>query len=141
MWTRKGNIYNGEMCVHVITKADVLEVSLVTEPVQKYSVAFVGKGDKEHIEDTYDYSLAQYVITGLNHPFAEWDIEWTKIRHPHSLFLDIKPTDKCPCDSGKLYKDCCLKESGVLRPHAQVYFSEKPIATLPPVVYPARKRE
>lgn len=28
----------------------------------------------------------------------------------HLVKLSVKPTDKCPCDSGKKIKSCCLKE-------------------------------
>ena len=131
-----GEIYDGEMCSHVITKVDILEVSVVPNPVQKYSVLFVTDSKTGQQTDHYDYSLVKYAIGGLRAPFDTWDIRWTKIRHPHSLFEHISPNDNCPCDSGKKYQDCCLKEIGVLRPHVELLFSVPPPEDLLKIVYP-----
>ena len=35
-----GEIYDGEMCYRIVTEAEVIEISLVPDPVQKYSVCF-----------------------------------------------------------------------------------------------------
>ena len=131
----KGEIYDGEMCVHEVTNMKILEISIVTDPVQKYSVPFIQNSKGETV-DQYDYSLVEYVSSGLNHPFVDWKVERTFIRYPHSFFPDLAPTDKCPCDSGKSYKDCCSREAGILRPHAKVYFGERPIANIPRFTYP-----
>jgi hypothetical protein len=137
---RKGEIYNGEMCVHIIKKGHVLEISVVTNPVQKYSVLFLNDSETGKEVDHYNYTLVNYVVTGLAHPFDEWEIQKTKIRHPHSLFSHVNPNEKCPCESGKSYKKCCLKEpSGVLRPHMNVVFHSKPNVELPQIVYPNYK--
>ena len=134
---KKGNIYNGEMCVHKITKADLLEISIVTNPVQKYSVLFLNDPESGEQVDHYDYSLVRYVVTGLRQPFDGWDIQKTRIRHPHSLFAHLSAMDDCPCGSGKLYGECCLQEpDGVLRPHIQILFHVKPNGDLPQIVYP-----
>jgi hypothetical protein len=137
---RKGEIYNGEMCIHVIKKAAFLEVSVVTNPVQKYSVLFLSDSETGKEVDHYNYKLVNYVITALGDPFDEWGIQKTKIRHPHALFAHVNKNDKCPCESGKSYKKCCLKEpSGVLRPHINILFHSKPKVELPQVVYPNYK--
>jgi hypothetical protein len=70
---RKGEIYNGEMCVHEITNAEFLELSLVTNPLQKYSVVFLSdeNGDKK---DHYDYRVVKKYISDLSDPFTEWEI-------------------------------------------------------------------
>ncbi len=134
---RKGEIYNGEMCVHIIKKGHLLEISVVTNPVQKYSVLFLNDPETGKEVDHYNYALVNYVISGLGHPFDEWSMQKTKIRHPHALFAHINKNEKCPCDSGKLYKDCCLKEpSGVLRPHMNILFHSSPNVDLPRIVYP-----
>ncbi len=118
---KKGEIYNGEMCAHVITQCEILEISLVPNPTQKYSVLFLaGSKNGEHI-DQYDYSILKYALNALREPFDAWDVRLTKIRHPHKLFLHVSYDDKCPCESGKTYRNCCLRKKGVLRPHANFY--------------------
>lgn len=135
---RKGEIYDGEMCCHEITKFDVLELSIVTEPVQNYSVLFLSQEDGTQERDHYDYSLVRYVMRALRDPFDEWDVVRTKIRHPHSLFTHVPSTDPCPCGSHKPYKDCCLPLPGVLRPHLQVRLSVPPPEDLPRLVLPSQ---
>jgi len=130
-----GEIYNGEMCAREVKKAKLLEMSFVENPAQKYSVAFTTDPKTGKQVDHYDYSLVQYVTNGLREPFDEWDCKWTKIRHPHSRYKHVGRNDKCPCESNKKYKKCCLNESGVLRPHMEITFSIPPPEELPPVVY------
>lgn len=131
----KGEIYNGEMCLHEITQAELLELSIVDNPVQKYSVLGLD-GDDSDEEFNYDYSLVEYVIKGLVHPFDSWNYQRTKISHPHSLFSHMDKDDDCPCGSGLPYKDCCLHKNGVLRPHIVFNFSVKPPIDLERIVYP-----
>lgn len=123
---RIGNIYNGEQCGRNVTKLELLGIGIVEEPVQKYSVLFLsdanGGGEKDH----YYYSVVQYLIKRLNSPFHDWDVDWTKRRHPHSRYSHVGPNDPCPCESGKKYNDCCLQESGVLRPHVEFIFHVSP---------------
>jgi hypothetical protein len=130
-----GELYNGEICSRLVTKADLLEVSFVEKPAQKYSVPFTQDPKTGEQIDHYDYSLLQYVIKGLRSPFDEWDSKWTKKRHPHSRYKHVGRNDKCPCDSTKKYKKCCLNESGVLRPHMEITFAIPPPEDLPPMMY------
>jgi len=123
---RVGEIYNGEMCTRLITKVKLLGGSIVTSPLQKYSVCFPTDPKTGQRVDHYNYSYVKFVIDRLQSPFDNWDIHWTKKRHPHSRYSHIGRNDKCPCESGRKYKDCCLPKSGVLRPHCQIEFSVKP---------------
>jgi SEC-C motif len=132
---KKGEIYNGEMCGHDITDGQLLELSIVTTPFQNYSVVFLEDPDTHEQADQYDYSLIKYVVLGLRRPFDAWDLTWTKIRRPHSLFEHVGPNDSCPCDSGKKYRQCCLRKPGVLRPHVKIHFSVPPPSDLPPIIY------
>jgi len=132
----KGEIYNGEECLHEITKYEVLEVSVVPNPMQKYSVLFPTNSETNERTDNFDYSLLEYLMKGLGTPFDGWDMEWTKRRHPHSSYEHIGKDDDCPCDSGKKYKNCCLKNSGVLRPHVEFSFHVPPPKDLPRNSYP-----
>jgi len=133
---KKGEIYDGEMCAHEIRKGELLELSYVTNPVQKYSVLFFTDPQTGKQIDHYDYQSVKYVIDGLRNPFDAWDVHWTKIRHPHSLFAHLGRNENCPCGSGRKYKNCCLRESGVLRPHVEILFSVPPPENLPRIVYP-----
>ena len=95
---KKGEIYYGEMCVHEITKGRLLEISVVPNPVQKYSVLFISDKETGEQVDHYNYSLLEYTISGLRRPFDGWEIRRTKIRHPHLLFSHVSRNDPCPCE-------------------------------------------
>jgi len=121
-----GEIYNGQYCFRMVTDLEFLGVSLVKEPLQKYSVLFLQDEKNNKRIDHYDYSVIEYLMHSLKSPYDSWDVVLTRIRHPHSHFKTYGRNDDCPCGSKKKYKDCCLKESGVLRPHYQFTFSEPP---------------
>ncbi len=130
-----GEIYDGEMCLREITKIDILEMSFVTAPVQKYSIPFMVDPETNQRRDHYDYTLVKYVTDGLRSPFDSWDTVWTKRRHPHSHYKHVGRNEPCPCESGKKYKDSCLRQPGVLRPHVQILFSVPPPDNLPKIQY------
>jgi hypothetical protein len=132
---RVGEIYNGEMCSRRVTKAKILGMAIVHNPVQKYSVPFLSESSGDGKKDHYNYSVVKYLIQRLESPFHEWEVEWTKRRHPHSRFSHIGRNDPCPCESGKKYKKCCLLEEGVLRPHCQFIFHVSPPEHLLTVEY------
>jgi hypothetical protein len=129
---RVGEIYKGEMCARLITRAELLEISIVWSPRNKYAVAFLVDRGTGSGNDPYDYSLLAYVLRGLRRPFDEWSYTWTKKLRPHSLFVAVAPEAHCPCGSKLRYCDCCLRESGVLMPHCEVLFSLPPPEDLPP---------
>jgi hypothetical protein len=138
---KKGEIYDGEMCVHEITKAEILELSVVPNPVQKYSVLFIKKSETKEQIDHYNYEIIQYAINGLKTPFDEWEVRWMRVRHPHTLFSHVNRNDYCPCGSGKKYKNCCLPNPrGVLRPHVEFLFSVPPPEGLSAFIYPEYKK-
>ncbi len=132
---KPGEIYNGEMCGHEITEMQVLEVSITQKPAHKYAVMIPVNSDTGSQEDGYDYALVKYVVARLRSPFYAWHVHWTKIRHPHSRFRHVGRNDPCPCGSGKKYKLCCLRESGVLYPHVEVSFSVPPSESLPSTMH------
>jgi hypothetical protein len=136
---RIGDIYDGQMCCHIITAGELLEVSVVDSPVQKYSVPFATNAETGEQIDRHDYSLLQYVCSALRNPFDAWSMEWTKMRHPHAHFKGVDRNSPCPCESGRKYKSCCLKESGVLRPHLQIMLAVPPPASVPTLRYPRRR--
>jgi len=125
---RVGEIYNGEMCCREVTKMEVPSISFVKNPAQKYSVGFLPDPKTGKIHDHYNYEVVKYAVSALNSPFDRWDVTKTKRRQPHSRFRSVGRNNPCPCESGKKYKNCCLKQDGVLRPHLEFYFN----VTLPP---------
>ena len=137
---QRGEIYDGKQCHSIITKADVIEISLVPDPVQKYSVVFIKDPTTGKQIDHYDYTAIAYVTAGLSSPFDRWHAEWTRMRHPHSQYPGLADSEPCPCDSGREYKNCCLSETGVLRPHLEVHFERKPPGDLPRFVLPPPRR-
>jgi len=130
-----GKVYNGEECYLIVTQAEFLEISLVLDPVQKYSVVHKKKNEAGELEDIHDYGLVRFVAERIQEPFDRWTIEWTKARHPHNLFAHVASSAQCPCESEKTYADCCSPEEGVLRPHAVIVFDREPPAGLPTAAF------
>jgi hypothetical protein len=130
----KGRVYFGEMCVHIARKVQFLGLSLVDDPVQKYSVIFPKANADD--PDPFDYGVVRFVSERLTGPFSRWSSELTQAWHPHSIFADAPADGPCPCGSGRPYRDCCLEKPGVLRPHIQVSFSEPPPEDLPNALFP-----
>lgn len=128
-----GKLYWGEMCHHKVTKAEILEISLVTNPVQKYSVVNLGESDS--VGESYDYTLLSFLLERLEKPFDGWNFKWSKQRQPHERYRHLGRNDPCPCESGLKYKRCCLHESGVLRPHIDYFFEVPPPQELLEPVY------
>lgn len=123
---RAGEIYDGEMCFHIVNECKVLGVSIVDKPEQKYSVLFLTDEKTGNKLDHYRYDLVEYAAKALRNPFDKWDVEQTTRRQPHTRFAHVGRNDQCPCESGKKYKKCCLLEAGVLRPHFQFTFAFPP---------------
>ena len=133
---RVGEIYGGEMCVRRIEEAELLGMAMVSNPVHKYTAARTIKDSDGTARDHHDYSLVEFVAQRLRSPYHEWSMRKTRRRHPHRNYRAFGPNDKCPCDSGKKYKRCCLSESGVLGEHVQLSFAEPVPPGLPEYVPP-----
>ncbi len=119
----KGEIYDGELCVWKITGADFLEVSLVENPVQKYSVVFPQDG-------SYNYALIKYVVDGLRSPWHAWDYDRIMIETDEPLYPGVGQNEQCPCGSGNEFRLCCINKRK-FREHYQVFFSVPPPKELP----------
>jgi len=109
-----GQVYAGELAVRRITEVDLLEISIVTEPVQKYSVAFV-KGQE------FDYGIVDFVLEQLGRPFDPWEGVWGFKRHAHEHFPDLGLDDPCPCGSDLRYGECCRQKSGIRLRHFHLF--------------------
>lgn len=125
---RTGELYNGKMCKRIIHEAVLLSVSLVRNPVQKYSVAFaIDPATSGGNPNPDAYPTVRYVIECVESPWHWWHGEWTTERHPHSRYADVGPGEECPCVSPQgTYEECCLRAPGVLRPHLSVAFEVPP---------------
>ena len=106
---KNGKIYNGEVCCHVAHDMEIRGLSLVTNPVQKYSVA--------HNDETLDFSLLKFLSDILDNAFEEWDLNWTTKKCPIEEFSNVNANDKCPCKSGNNFKNCCMLQDEVEIPH------------------------
>ena len=97
-----GEIYNGEMCHKIAETIEILEVSIVENPVQKYSVTFLeGK-------DQYNYEAIKYIVKKISSPWETWDYEKSKKLVPK--YKNVGRNELCPCGSGMKYKKCCLRK-------------------------------
>ena len=131
-----GKVYGGKECHRTVKDFDLLGISLVRDPVQKYSLARVFTTDSNGKQvDQFDCSPVKFVVDRIRSPFTNWNVTWTKARHPHNLFSDRPHDGPCPCDSGKPYRDCCLSRNGVIRPHLKIEFDEHPPTHLPSIEY------
>jgi hypothetical protein len=102
------------LCLWRVTKSELVGVAVVENPVHKYAVAFFRTGESEKVEDNYDYSSIDYLMTLLSNPFEEWDIDFVYKYVDHNFFKNYDINENCPCNqSEKPYKDCCLNEKGV----------------------------
>jgi hypothetical protein len=117
---KKGKVYNGELCLHVAHDLEMLEISMVTKPVQKYSVM--------HDDSTLDFTLLDRLSSFLDHAFEDWDLNWTTMKFPVERFKSVKNEDKCPCKSEKKFEVCCMEKEEVEIPHLDFIFS-KPLPT------------
>jgi len=133
---KNGEIYDGEMCYQIWKGIELVSLSIVEFPVQKFSVFFLSDPETEEKVDYYDYGVLEYLMGCLQSPFHPWGIHNTTIRHPHSNYSHLEPDDNCPCGSAKKYSHCCLSEPGVLRPHCEFALSVPPPKNIEVIKYP-----
>jgi len=100
-----GRVYNGELCYRIIEKPEFCGISLVTNPIQKFSVVFPE-------DNNFDYSLLEFFHDKLNSPLEIWLLEHFEVFLPFWSERIILPEVKCLCGSQKLFVDCCLKKPG-----------------------------
>ncbi len=105
----KGLIYNGMLCTHQGHDLQIREISLVTNPVQKYSVV--------HNDETLDFSILEYLCSHISNPFDEWETHWTTKKFPISRFYSVSKDHKCPCQSGNKFGQCCSDKVEIEIPH------------------------
>lgn len=112
-----GEIYNGEMCHRIVTEAEILGISMVENPGNKYSVAFLKDKKTDKQIDHYNYQTIDYLFAHIHSPFEIWDLEVSEREIKKSDFGNIGRNDKCTCNSGKKFKKCCGLKIGDKYPH------------------------
>jgi hypothetical protein len=113
---KKGKVYNGEVCLHVVHDIEMLEISIVTKPVQKYSVM--------HDDSTLDFTLLNSLFKYLNNAFEYWDLDRTTRKFPIDRFGSVAESENCPCQSEKTFQDCCIEKEEIEIPHIDFMFSK-----------------
>ena len=129
-----GQIYYGRLCSREITKAALVEVSIVEQPVHKYAVAFLLDKDSEKATDTYNYKHIHYAVQCLPHPFSKWKLAARRLTRPTSDFDYVGEYDECPCGSTRAFAECCRDKQYLMRNQLQVIVEQPPDAQIPAVV-------
>jgi hypothetical protein len=107
----RGKVYYGELCYSIVSGCDFLALDFVEKPSMKCAVVF------DDIDNPKKYKLLEYIIPKLPNEYAKWDYKILTKYEPHSNFT-IGRNEKCPCLSGKKYKNCCLNNpQGVAYEH------------------------
>ncbi len=108
-----GDIYNGEMCCRTVEDYELLRISFVKNPADKYTV--LRPKDME-----YNYEMLEMLMGHIKKPYEEWDLVITKTLKPE--YQGVRGSLQCPCGSGKKYKKCCLLTGENLMDHYQLCF-------------------
>ncbi|CAM3660457.1 SEC-C domain-containing protein [Litorimonas haliclonae] len=120
-WTdcghKTGHVYMGEMCSDLVTDVAIVGLSLVTDPVQKYSVMEPYSHTLSNSDQEKRFKAVNFTYNLLPSPFTPFDIKETTKLTPHSDFPNIAEIDVCPCESGRAYGKCCQNNDGVRQPH------------------------
>ena len=129
---RPGSVYCGRLCTRLVKGMSLRGVSIVLEPVQKYSVLRIQQGDGS---DQFDYRAVKWVRERVRSAFDEIAMRKTERFRPHDQVKLQSETDLCPCDSGRTYRSCCASLPGIRTPHMDVWFANLPAGCQPEYVY------
>ncbi|MTD71557.1 SEC-C metal-binding domain-containing protein [Flavobacterium sp. LC2016-13] len=112
-----GEIYDGEMCYRIVDKSEVLGISLVDDPGNKYSVMFITDSSTGEQVDHYSYDIIDYLFDHLSSPYEFWDLRVLQKEIRQEDFKDVNQDDRCTCNSGLKFKECCQTKIGEKYPH------------------------
>jgi hypothetical protein len=124
---RIGELYMGEYCLRNITKAELLGIAVVQNPVNKYAALFAESDDLQY-RDQVQFGTLNYILAVVKSPYDNWSVEIKETYFPHENHKNLEATDSCPCNSGKKYFDCCLPLPGVHGFHYEFILSNKLLA-------------
>ncbi|WP_018885710.1 YecA family protein [Paenibacillus massiliensis] len=106
-----GEIYDGKLCIRRINEAQLLAISVVQNPFDKYAVLF-----PEGLE--YNYSMLENLLEQLSGPYDDWGLE--TIKEKRIEFVGVGRNAPCPCNSQKKYKLCCHNTVDELFDHHRI---------------------
>ncbi|MFI3214854.1 MAG: SEC-C metal-binding domain-containing protein [Eubacteriales bacterium] len=106
-----GKLYMGELCLREVTEFELLGLAIVKHPLDKYAIMKIDGMD-------YNYQVLEYLMSKLESPFRPWYVEKMTRKRPE--YIKIGRNDRCPCDSGKKYKKCCMNTSNENGPHYKI---------------------
>ena len=112
-----GEIYDGELCHRIVTECELLGISLVENPGNKFSVMFLTNEETGEKTDQYSYDTVDYLFECLESPYEYWDLKVSLRVTNQEDFGPIRRNDPCTCGSGKKFKKCCLGNIGKKYPH------------------------
>lgn len=110
-------IYNGEMCHRIVTESEILGISLVENPGNKYAVMFLKDEKTGEQKDHYNYDAIDHLFECLELPYEKWELEVSLREFKKEDYGDANRNDICPCGSGKKFKRCCIENIGKKYPH------------------------
>ena len=103
-----GHVYNGELCIDIVKKAELEGVDIVFNPEHKYAVAFMS--DEKDGRKDYDYTLLDGIMSEWDDPYRPWHYTTKHIHKSPDEFPDLTDDSMCPCGSGKKYGECCKND-------------------------------
>lgn len=124
----KGKVYMGKLCIRIMKKVEIIGLSMVRDPVQKYSVIIPKTDDGS---DPMNYGMVDWVAERVSGPFSVWDRTDTTKLYPHDAFPNLADDEICPCGSARTYHSCCKTKDGILHPHVLINFRDHPPNHLP----------
>lgn len=122
-----GEIYDGEMCYRIVEKAEILAISLVEDPGNKYAVMFLKDPQTDQQVDQYNYDTIDVLMKNLDSPYEYWDLEVSERELSLLEFGKLGRNELCKCSSGRKFKKCCLNKIGQKYPHYE-FILKKSIA-------------
>lgn len=125
-----GQIYNGEMCHRIVTEAEILGISLVENPGNKYSVMFLKDEKTNEQIDQYNYDTIDYLFDQINTPYEIWNLEVSQRELKKEDYGNVGRNDPCTCNSGKKFKKCCMTKIGEKYPHYEFILTNPSSKTL-----------
>ncbi|OOV19240.1 YecA family protein [Flavobacterium sp. LM4] len=125
-----GEIYNGEMCHRIVTECEILGISIVENPGNKFSVMFLKDEKTNEQIDQYNYDTLDYLFEMINSPYEIWDLEISQKESKIVDYKNVGRNDLCTCNSGKKFKRCCLLKIGKKYPHYEFILTNPSSKTL-----------
>jgi len=108
-----------------VVEADFLIISLVRNPVQKYSVGFLTDVNGQKV-DQYNYSNVGFIAQRVVSPWHGWQAISTTCEVMAEEVAHIKTSVPCPCISGKDFGSCCAGKEKFVVPHLEIVFLVSP---------------